>query len=823
MKRLYYIGFIFIFLNQPGLSQLNFVREIKGNTNHITQMAIDNQSSTMAFGNEQGMVTVLDYESNQELLRIRSHSEPVEFILFHPTSNELITADRNSIVINSLSDPSSRNKISIFEDIEAIDISAYGKTIYVIASQRNLPKSKYVYSMELSSRQIRKVHPANGVTAMMVSPSRESLYLAKGKEIIVYNLEQNSIGKSLNEHESSIRTLNVNAYDKNGLLSSDKNEIIYWNSLTGESTHMKWPVDNALLLSETKLLVQTDNGVKIRNYQGFYEEHSVNTNYVDIDKMICNEGGSVILILGNENQIEIWKNQLAYDTEPQPDLDLPTNLNTKPSVSVSETKKITPSKAVKVFDSDNQIYQKFKSEIDAEINLKPGLFAPRGEFEKIGDYESRMAEAKSYKDGVHTYYKDKHDRAIEMQRQLERARQRYMDSLARIDEERKQAMYREKIRDSYQEYIISISSLGTYDPDKEEFLITIEGVTEAVKVPIANAPNFKQKYQLAKVVVAKQLLDDASTEEVFNIKIIDPLDNNVYDFGKQKRPLYVNVKEGGTLLNSILSQTTQRAMGEGSMPTTIPDMPKKGTIEQQLTEYLAKKKYYALLIGVNNYTDASITQLDQPVNDALRLKRVLQMDYTFDERNIILLKNPTRSEIIQSFDKLTRVVTKEDNLLIFYAGHGIWDDGLKQGYWLPRDSKRDSKVAWLSNGTIRDYVGGIKSKHTLLIADACFSGGIFKTREVFSEAKAVLELYKLPSRKAMTSGNMKTVPDKSVFMEYLIKRLQNNEHSVFSAEQLFSSFRVAVINNSSNGQVPQYGDIREAGDEGGDFVFLRRE
>jgi hypothetical protein len=44
-----------------------------------------------------------------------------------------------------------------------------------------------------------------------------------------------------------------------------------------------------------------------------------------------------------------------------------------------------------------------------------------------------------------------------------------------------------------------------------------------------------------------------------------------------------------------------------------------------------------------------------------------------------------------------------------------------------------------------------------------------------------------------------------------------------SADQLFRQFKTAVINNSPNGQVPQYGPISQAGDEGGDFVFLRKE
>ena len=58
-------------------------------------------------------------------------------------------------------------------------------------------------------------------------------------------------------------------------------------------------------------------------------------------------------------------------------------------------------------------------------------------------------------------------------------------------------------------------------------------------------------------------------------------------------------------------------------------------------------------------------------------------------------------------------------------------------------------------------------------------------------------------------------------MKYLIKRLEDNREQCLSSEQLFSSFRLAVINNSD--VVPQYGEIKNVGDEGGDFIFIRRE
>jgi hypothetical protein len=232
-------------------------------------------------------------------------------------------------------------------------------------------------------------------------------------------------------------------------------------------------------------------------------------------------------------------------------------------------------------------------------------------------------------------------------------------------------------------------------------------------------------------------------------------------------------------------------------------------------------KYYALIIGNNVYHDQSISSLNDPINDATKLFNVLTSRYTFDPGNIILLKNATYVQIIEAFDKLSNIITPNDNLLVFYAGHGWWDDGRKLGYWLPVDSKKSSTAFWIPNSRISDYMGSIHSKHTLLIADACFSGSIFKTRSAFSDAQpAINKLYELPSRKAMTSGNMKEVPDKSAFLYYLVNRLSQNDEKYISSDVLFASFRQAVLNNSPT--EPQYGTIQNAGDEGGEFIFILR-
>jgi hypothetical protein len=279
---------------------------------------------------------------------------------------------------------------------------------------------------------------------------------------------------------------------------------------------------------------------------------------------------------------------------------------------------------------------------------------------------------------------------------------------------------------------------------------------------------------------------------------------------------------------------TRLELQPGENQFRIVAMDEKENLKEQvfLVEYappvvtLADKiseeaTYYGLIIGINKYRDREIPSLDNPIRDAETLYTTLINNYHFEEQNVQLVKDATRADIIRSLDKLAEAVTPEDNLLIFYAGHGWWDDEANNGYWLPSDADSNEKTNWFRNSTLVDYLKEIETKHTLLITDACFGGSIFKTRSAFgSKERAYEKLYELPSRKAMTSGNLSEVPDQSSFTKYLIRRLEENTETYMSSEQLFSSFRMAVINNSD--AIPMYGEIDKVGDEGGDFIFLRK-
>jgi uncharacterized caspase-like protein len=237
-------------------------------------------------------------------------------------------------------------------------------------------------------------------------------------------------------------------------------------------------------------------------------------------------------------------------------------------------------------------------------------------------------------------------------------------------------------------------------------------------------------------------------------------------------------------------------------------------------------KYRALIMGVSKYLyeGPGLQSLDNPTKDAQTVYETLTKEYTFDPENVILLKDPTRKQIIDGFEQLANEATENDNVLVFYAGHGVWEKQKELGYWLPSDVKLTSKSDWLANSQIKDYLSEsvTKSKHVLLVTDACFGGSIFKSRSVNAETIVrINELYREPSRTAMTSGSLSTVPDRSVFTQQLVKKLVDNEEDYLPARQLFSRIYEPVINNSSTN--PVYGVIQGAGDGGGDFIFIRRK
>jgi tetratricopeptide (TPR) repeat protein len=231
---------------------------------------------------------------------------------------------------------------------------------------------------------------------------------------------------------------------------------------------------------------------------------------------------------------------------------------------------------------------------------------------------------------------------------------------------------------------------------------------------------------------------------------------------------------------------------------------------------------YILLIASQNYDDLSIPSLENPIPDAIKLKLILKNNYNFQPDHISTLFNPIKSDIRKALLSLSENIQPEDNLIIFYAGHGIWVEKEKKGYWLLTEAKRNDSGTWLPNKEVLEMISSIPSRHTLLITDACFSGSVFKTRSIGADAPAaVKEMNEKISRVAITSGNDTEVPDESVFMKYLIKALSENKDKYLTAQKLFVTKIIEAVMTETKTE-PRYGTLELAGHVGGDFIFSKK-
>lgn len=259
------------------------------------------------------------------------------------------------------------------------------------------------------------------------------------------------------------------------------------------------------------------------------------------------------------------------------------------------------------------------------------------------------------------------------------------------------------------------------------------------------------------------------------------------------------------------------------------DDPLKGLNVAQAMKSVQVGDYYALVIGIDQYT-GEWPMLRNAVNDAKSVAQVLSAKYNFQYMKTLYDKQATRDNILAEFEWLMKTVKANDNVLIYYSGHGEYVQNMDKGFWVPVDAGAKSISKYISNEDIRAFLSGIKSKHTLLVTDACFSGDIFRGKTITipyeNSTKYYNKVYSLSSRKALTSGGVEPVMDKgkeghSIFAYYFLQALSKNSEKFYDAGQIFESLKIPVVNNSY--QEPLYSPIHNAGDEGGQFIFMLKQ
>ena len=225
---------------------------------------------------------------------------------------------------------------------------------------------------------------------------------------------------------------------------------------------------------------------------------------------------------------------------------------------------------------------------------------------------------------------------------------------------------------------------------------------------------------------------------------------------------------------------------------------------------------YFLGIGIDQYQH--VGKLSNAVRDTRMISEVLSEKYGFEYQQLLFDKKATRLGILNVLREQIDRVGKEDNLVIYFSGHGHYDKWLRDAYWVPVDARFGDNTDYISYDFIRRSVAAMRARHIFLVVDSCYSGA----NMVSKRHESLQRFEKDPSRWMLASGRNEVVPDgisggNSPFATQLLDVLTRYSGEGIRVSELVNKVTTAVIHDSY--QTPVGRPLFQVGDKGGEFVF----
>jgi uncharacterized caspase-like protein len=212
-----------------------------------------------------------------------------------------------------------------------------------------------------------------------------------------------------------------------------------------------------------------------------------------------------------------------------------------------------------------------------------------------------------------------------------------------------------------------------------------------------------------------------------------------------------------------------------------------------------KGEVYVVAVGISNYK--SIKDLSLPENDA---KAIADL-YKTHTKNVILItgKYATKKQILKSLKDQFSRATADDVIVFSFSGHGF------PGGLCPYDMIAAIKDTGISYKEIQAIFKQSKAKRKIMLADACYSGGIRVSSGDNASHKPTTDdssiLMFLSSRNGEVSLEGKYMVN-GFFTTYLLRGLRGgadvDRNKIITAKELFKFVSEGVKEKSGDTQHP---------------------
>ncbi|MCB0599191.1 MAG: caspase family protein [Lewinellaceae bacterium] len=251
---------------------------------------------------------------------------------------------------------------------------------------------------------------------------------------------------------------------------------------------------------------------------------------------------------------------------------------------------------------------------------------------------------------------------------------------------------------------------------------------------------------------------------------------------------------------------------------------KRGIDLNEATSHIRKvRKAHFLGIGIDEYQH--FPKLSNAAKDVQDIADILRGQYQFDPDNMVLLFNEqaSREGIINALEAMVNTLDGDNDLTIYYSGHGHLNDKTGKGFWIPADAEPGAPAGYIPNTVVKGYIEDIPAFHTFLISDSCFSGSLFVEGKMRSANEAIEDLDSRSSRWALCSGRHDeevydgNPGENSPFAQSILQQLKQARSSELNVSRLIEE--VIMQTRAHYRQLPEGNPLFDVGHEGGQFIF----
>ena len=292
----------------------------------------------------------------------------------------------------------------------------------------------------------------------------------------------------------------------------------------------------------------------------------------------------------------------------------------------------------------------------------------------------------------------------------------YKERVTKENQQKKiQELLNEAIKDFTDKTKINVT-LGSYDADFQLFKMNSNYGQIYVKVPLQEAPAFKQNFKNATFKPSYIATNEGIILNALTVSV-----NGKHYYSEQHD--YI---EASTVIQNIelpdINFAFDKAQTKKSakQKSVIVDNALDTNIPSTTTN---NNHTFAVIIGNEKYTH--VAEVPYANNDAKTFALYCQKTLGIPLQNIRKYENVTFGTMLSAISDIKSISTAYNgqlNVIFYYAGHGIPNESTKDAYLLPVDANGIQTEACYPLSRLYKELGELGAQNVVIFMDACFSG-----------------------------------------------------------------------------------------------------